>query len=308
MAREVRVSTIQLPMWKEGETPQEIKEINLKRIFTMLTTAGERGSDMAVFGEIANVRNLPFNEETLLKYADAVPGLLTDQLGEIAKRYSMNIIAPIIGLCDGKLRNVALAINRQGKIVGKYFKVHLPEPEVKAGIVPGEDFPVIPLDFGKVGVMICMDIEYPEGALILMLKGAEILFFPHVQSGWGEIDWEIRYRARAVDTGLYLVSACYGIRDEEAWRPGMMLGRSGIIGPDGGILAEASRYVEVLTREIDLDRKRVSNFHFGENCERTLAIMASRRPELYGELTETKHRDEALRRAKDLIAKLKKTA
>jgi len=111
-----------------------------------------------------------------------------------------------------------------------------------------------------------------------------------------------------VDTGLYLVSACYGIRDEEAWRPGMMLGRSGIIGPDGSILAEASRYVEALTREIDLDRKRISNFHFGENCERTLAVMASRRPELYGEFTQTKHRDEALRRAKDLIAKLKATS
>lgn len=190
MVRVVRVSTIQLPVWKEGETPREIKEINLKRIFSMLKTAGERNSDVAVFGEMGNSRNLPFNEETLLEYADAVPGPLTDHLGKIAKRHSMNVIAPIIGLCDGKLRNVALAINRQGKIVGKYFKVHLPEPEVKAGIVPGENFPVIPLDFGNVGVMICMDIEYPEGALILMLKGAEILFFPHVQSGWGEIDWE----------------------------------------------------------------------------------------------------------------------
>ncbi|MEM2935820.1 MAG: carbon-nitrogen hydrolase family protein [Candidatus Bathyarchaeia archaeon] len=295
MARVVRVTPIQLPVWKEGETLQEIKEVNLKRIFTMLKTAGERNSDVAVFGEIANVRNLPFNEESLLKYADSVPGLLTDQLGEIAKGYSMNIIAPILGLCNGKLRNVALAISRQGKIVGEYYKVHLPEPEVKAGIVPGEDFAVIPLDFGRVGVMICMDIEYPEVALCLMLRGAEIIFFPHVQSSWGEVDWEIRYRARAVDTGLYLVSACYGIRDEEAWRPGMMLGRSGIIGPDSSVLAEASRYVEVLTRDIDLDRKRISNFHFGENCERTLAVMASRRPELYGELTKTKHRDEALR-------------
>ena len=294
-------------MWKEGKTLREIKEKNLNRVLEMLMMAGERSSDVAVFGEIANILNLPFTKETMTEYADKVPGAFTDSICEVARSYSMNVIAPLMGWCNGTLRNVALIIDRDGKIVDRYYKVHLPKPEVEVGVVAGDEFTVTPLDFGRVGVMICMDIEYPESALSLMLKGAEIIFFPHVQSSWGEVDWEIRYRARAIDTGLYLVSASYGIRDDDAWRPGMMLGRSGVIGPDGSILAEASRYVEVLTREIDLDRKRISNFHFGgdELCERTLAIMASRRPEVYGELVKTEHRDRALEEAKRLIARLK---
>jgi len=280
-------------MWKEGETPEEIKAHNIRRVFEMLDAAGGRGSDVAVFGEYANVRHLPFDAEHLRKYGDPVPGALSERLGEAAERYSMNVVAPIVGLCDGKVRNTTLILDRKGTLVGQYFKAHLPAPEADAGIAAGEDIPVFELDFGQIGVMTCMDVEYPEHALTLMLRCAEMIFFPHVQSSWGEVDWEIRYRARAVDTGLYLVSACYGIRDEDGWRPGMMMGRSGIIGRDGAILAEASRYVEVLTREIDLDRKRISDFHFARPCDRTTAVMASRRPELYGDLVQARFRDEA---------------
>ncbi len=75
------------------------------------------------------------------------------------------------------------------------------------------------LDCCTVGIMTCMDIEYPEVAQVLMLHGAEILLFPHVQTGWSEVDWEVRYRARAIDTGLCLVSACFGYPEGE-WRPG----------------------------------------------------------------------------------------
>jgi predicted amidohydrolase len=215
----------------------------------------------------------------------------------MAKTYAMNLVAPIVGLCDGKLRNVALIINREGRLIGQYYKVHLPAPEAEWGIVAGADIPVFELDFGKIGVMTCMDIEYPEHTITLMLKGAQVIFFPHVQSSWGEVDWDIRYRARAIDTGLYLVSACYGYKEGE-WRPGMMLGRSGIIGPDGMILAEASRGVEVVTRQIDLAKKRITSFHFATNCDRTLAVMASRRPEVYGELVKPTYQERALARAK----------
>ncbi len=310
MSRKVKISTIQLPVWREGESPDEVKKNNIRRIIEMLNIAGERSSDVAIFGEIANIINLPFTKETMIKYADEVPGPLTEKICQVAREYSMNIIAPIMGWCDGKLRNVALIINREGNVQGRYYKVHLPKPESDVGVIPGDEFTVTKLDFGKVGVMICMDIEYPESAISLMLRGAEIIFFPHVQSSWGEIDWEIRYRARAIDTGLYLVSASYGIKDTDQWRPGMMLGRSGIIGPDGAILAEASRYVEVLTREIDLDRKRITNFHFGGNnlCERTLAVLASRRPETYGELVKTEYKDRALKKALQYIKFLKKKA
>jgi predicted amidohydrolase len=304
MSRPVRVSTIQLPARPLGETPEEKKLNNLRSILRHLEIAGKRHSDVAVYGESANHLGLPFDRENLAKYADPVPGPFEEEISRVARKHSMNIIAPLIGRVDGTLRNVALVIDRKGERVGMYFKTHLPAPEADAGIVQGEDLPVFQLDFGKVGVMICMDIEYPEVPLCLMLRGAEIIFFPHVQSSWGEVDWEMRYRSRAVDTGTYLVSACYGVGDEEAWMPGMMIGRSGIIGPDGMILAEASRYVEVLTRDVDLDRKRISNFHFARLCERSLAVRASRRPELYSLLCDPATRKEAQKEAKATIERL----
>jgi len=298
MSRVITVSAIQLASAKAGETHQEIKEHNLRRIEEGLNTAGERGSDVAIFGEYANVRHLPLDREHARDYADEVPGAVTDRIAHLARRHSMNILAPLVGLCDGRLRNVTVLIGRDGAIIGRYFKAHLPLPEAEWGFEPGEDIPVFDFDFGRVGVMTCMDIEYPEHALVLMLRGAEVIFFPHVQSGWGEIDWEIRYRARAIDTGLYIVSACYGVEKDEPWRPGMMVGRSSVIGPDGTIMADAGRWAGVLTTHLDLDCRRVSDFHFARLCERTLAIKASRRPELYAELTNSRTRDAAAAEAR----------
>jgi predicted amidohydrolase len=127
-----------------------------------------------------------------------------------------------------------------------------------------------------------------------MLKGAEILLFPHVQGSWGEIDWEIRYRARAVDTGLYVVAACYGY-PEGQWMPGMMI-RSGIVGRDGLILADIGRSIGVLTLDVDLAQKRVTQFFFEKKYDRTLAVAASRRPEIYGDLTDRRYKQNALQR------------
>lgn len=298
MSRIITVSAIQLPAAKAGDTPQEIKQHNLRRIEDGLAVAGERGSDVAIFGEYANARHLPLDNGQAREHADQVPGPVTERISQIARAHSMNILAPLVGMCDGKLRNVTVLIGRDGKIVGQYYKAHLPLPESEWGFAAGQDIPVFDFDFGRVGVMTCMDIEYPEHALVLMLRGAEVIFFPHVQSGWGEIDWEIRYRARAIDTGLYIVSACYGVDKGEAWQPGMMVGRSGVIGPDGTIIADAGRYAGVLTTQIDLDCGRITNFHFARMCERTVAVKASRRPELYGELTKSAPRDAALAEAR----------
>lgn len=297
MSSLITVSAIQLPAAKAGETPAEIKEQNLRRIEDGLAVAGERKSDVTLLGEYSNVRHLPLEDGGAKEHADAVPGPVTERIARAARRHSMNVLAPLLGTCDGVLRNVTVIFDRSGTIVGNYYKAHLPLPEVQWGIVAGDDIPTFDLDFGRVGVMTCMDIEYPEHALVLMLRGAQIMFFPHVQSGWGEIDWEIRYRARAVDTGLYLVSACYGVEKGEAWRPGMMIGRSGVIAPDGTVIADAGRMAGVVTTHIDLACGRVSDFHFARLCQRTLAVMASRRPELYGDLVNPAHRDRAVAEA-----------
>jgi predicted amidohydrolase len=126
-----------------------------------------------------------------------------------------------------------------------------------------------------------------------MLKGAEVLLFPHVQGSWGEVDWEVRYRARAIDTGLYVVSACYGYPEGD-WMPGKMIGRSSVIGRDGLILADIGRGIGVVTLDLDLEKKRRTEFFFSARLDRTLAVTASRRPEIYHDLVDDSSRRRAL--------------
>jgi len=164
----------------------------------------------------------------------------------------------VYGTHKGALSSYVVLLNRKGTIVGCYQKAHptLPEQENgDQGALICQSMSSIVL---KVGIMTCMDIEYPEVAQVLMLRGAEVLLFRTYQSTWGEIDWEIRYRARAIDTGLPVVSACYGYREGE-WLPGKMIGRTSVIGRDGLILADLGRAIDLLTYDLDLDDKRITN-------------------------------------------------
>jgi predicted amidohydrolase len=298
MPRIVRLSTAQLPTVIVGRSFKEKQASNRKHIYNMLKTAGERGSDLVLFGEYANLHHRMWSSDKKEYIADPIPGELTRAVARYAKKYNMNVALPLFGIFHGVLSSWVVLLNREGKIIGCYQKSHPTQPEQNNGIKAGNDLPVYDLNFGKVGIMTCMDIEYPEVAQILMLRGAEILLFPHVQGSWGEVDWEIRYRARAVDTGLYVVSACYGY-PEGQWMPGMMIGRSGIIGRDGLILADIGRSIGVLTLDVDLNQKRVTQFFFNEKYDRTLAVTASRRPEIYRDLVGASYKEKALRKIKD---------
>jgi predicted amidohydrolase len=295
MPKIVRVSTVQLATVIEGLSFQDRQNHNRQHIQTMLKIAGARQSDLVLFGEYANLPHHMGSSDQREYVADPVPGEFTRMVARYAKKYQMNVAMPMLGIYRGVLSSWVALFNRAGKIIGCYQKTHPTIWEQSIGIQAGDDLAVYQLDFGKAGIMTCMDIEYPEVAQILMLRGAEILLFPHVQGSWGEVDWEIRYRARAVDTGLYVVSACYGYPDGQ-WMPGMMIGRSGIVGRDGLIIADIGRSIGVLTHDIDLDHKRVTQFFFNEKYDRTLAVTASRRPEIYGDLVSSNYKEKALRK------------
>ena len=302
MKRMVRVSAVQLPTVIEGTSFEAKQKRNLQTILNALKTAGRRKSDLVLFGEYANLHHRTWSSDLTEYRPDTIPGTLTKAVAGAAKQLRMNVVIPMFGVYKKKLSSFAVVIDRRGRIVGCYQKTHPTVPEQAMGIKAGDEFPVYALDCGKIGIMTCMDIEYPEVAQIYMLKGAEILLFPHVQSSWGEVDWEIRYRSRAVDTGLPVVSACYGYPEGE-WKSGMMIGRSSLIGRDGLVLADIGRAIGVLTVDIDLETKRLTPFYFNENLDRTLAVTASRRPEIYKELVSLHHKKKALRLVKKLPQK-----
>lgn len=299
MSRFIRLSLAQLPTIIPGRSFSDKQKKNRRHIQAQLKIAGTRQSDLVLFGEYANLYHRTWSSDKREYVPDPIPGDVTRAVARDAKKYQMNVAMPMFGIYQGVLSSWVVLFNRAGKIIGCYQKTHPTQPEQNNGIQAGNDLTVYELDFGKVGIMTCMDIEYPEVAQILMLRGAEILLFPHVQGSWGEVDWEIRYRARAVDTGLYVASACYGYPDGQ-WMPGMMIGRSSIVGRDGLIVADIGRSIGVLTHDLDLAQKRVTQFFFNEKYDRTLAVTASRRPEIYGDLVESVHKEKALQKLEKL--------
>jgi predicted amidohydrolase len=292
MTRSVRVSALQLSAVIAGRTPAERRRANLREIQQLLRVAGQRRSDLVLAGEYVSLYHRTWSTDPAEYLPEKIPGPFTRAVAVLARRYAMNVVLPVFGTYRGVLSSWAVVIDRKGRIPYCYQKSHPTSHEQRLGIRAGADLPVFPLDCARIGIMICMDIEYPEVAQTLMLRGADILLFPHVQGSWGEPDWEVRYRARAVDTGLYLLSACYGYAEGE-WTPGKMIGRTSVVGRDGLILADMGRGVGVLTHDLDLERGRVTEFYFEQKLPRTLAVRASRRPELYGDLADTRLRDMA---------------
>ena len=304
MNSQIRISAAQLPTVVDGSSFAEKQRNNLGHVMEMLETAGTRKSDLVLFGEYANLHHRTWSDDRREYVADPIPGSFTKAVGEMARKFRMNVVMPVFGTFRGALSSWVVLFDRKGKIAGCYQKAHPTIPEQNAGIVAGKDLPVYKLDCVRVGIMTCMDIEYPEVAQVLLLKGAQLLLFPHVQGTWGEVDWEIRYRARAIDTGLPIVSACYGFPEGE-WMPGKMIGRSSVIGRDGLVLADIGRKIGVLTCDLDLSAGRVTPFFFNEPIDRSLAVSASRRPELYSVLVDEEVRNKALRQA-EKIRKQKK--
>jgi predicted amidohydrolase len=239
-----------------------------------------------VFNSFGLPRDVPLQEG-----ADELDGAFVTTVRELAAEQEIAIVLPIDASIDGKIWNCAVVIDARGEIAGIYRKVHLTRSEMALGRSAGSDFPVfdVPVREGKtirVGVQICHDNSFVESARCLALAGAEVICWPHVQSGWGDVVWDITLRSRAIDNGVWLLSSCFAVRGDAAWRPGMMVGRSGLVAPDGTVLADAGRDVGVATATIDLDQPRlVHSWSVNEDLPFVDELRKDRRPDAYHAIT-----------------------
>ncbi len=247
-----------------------------------------QGVDLICLPETFPVIGAKKDADSIFELADAEDGQLATQLCQFARKNRVNVIAPVLGRYGDTLRNVAWVISRQGDWIGRYFKVHPTTGERRRGIVPGDDWPVFELDFGRVGVMTCIDNDYPESARCLALNGAEVICWPHVETAWGDVGWDITLRSRAIDNSVYLLSACCGVARDKAWRPGMPMGRSGLVGPDGIVLVDGGRFPGVAACTVDLDNVLLKHdfMSMGDHDFR-VAMQENRRPDTYAPLTRT---------------------
>jgi predicted amidohydrolase len=196
------------------------------------SVAPQHHPDVIVLGEMINRVGASGRPDA---HAEAIPGPTTEQLAQRARRYRSWIAFSIVERDGPDLFNTAVLLDRDGRIAGTYRKVQLPFEELSLGIAPGDSFPVFATDFGTVGMMICHDASFPEAARELALKGAEMILMPI----WG--GRETLVRARAVETGTYVVTSGYNYPSE-------------IISPIGEILAAAplDQGPAVAVAEIDL--------------------------------------------------------
>jgi N-carbamoylputrescine amidase len=218
--------------------------------------------------------------------AEAIPGgPITTLMQETARKHGMVLIVPIYEeAMTGVYYNTAVVIDGDGKILGKYRKNHIPEiPPAfteKFYFKPGNlGYPVFETGYGKVGVYICYDRHFPEGARLLGLNGADIIFNPSATiEGVSKYLWELEQPAHAVANG-YFVGAINRVGLEEPFRSGKFYGSSYFCNPRGKIIAQASPDKdELLVADLDLDEVR--------QVRNAWQFFRDRRPETYGDMVK----------------------
>ncbi len=258
MKRPLTLAAVQLPSELPAKSNATRQRANFDTAGHYLKEAGQRGADIACLGEIFNAVGINLtkrNARALVRHSEEEA---LRRFAPIAKKHRMAIIAPILTVRENLVRNIALFIGPNGKPLGAYTKVHCIENEKDFGVIPGDDWPVFKIKGANVGVQICHDNSFPESARCLTLNGADIIFWPHLMSGWGGEFMDILMRAPSIHNGVHHVPVSYGCPPDRSWMPGMMLGRSSIIGPDATILADAGRYPGMALTTIDLAAPRIA--------------------------------------------------
>ncbi|HIT18395.1 MAG TPA: hypothetical protein IAB57_02130 [Candidatus Fimivivens faecavium] len=213
--------------------------------------------------------------------AQSIPGPYTDAMADLAKKLHVNLIPGSMTETggNGKVRNTAVFINREGEILGRYTKIHLFDAlghEESEHAEAGDRVCVLDTDFGRIGIQICYDIRFPELARTQVLGGADILFvmacFPGGDALPPRTDhWDLLIDAMALQNQTWVCAANqYGSICGGREHP---FGRSRITDPWGTPVAVAGNHKDIILARLDLD--------FAETCKRSIGGFLNRRAELY---------------------------
>lgn len=238
MPRNVRVVTMAL-----GGRRQPTVEANRWMVMDLLDQACAERPDVVCLPETFTTVGM---RGPAADAAEPVPGPTTDAAAERARRHRTYVVCPVLRAAEGRVFNSAVFLDRQGQVAGVYDKVH-PVTTVHrrtarfdGGCTPGEGFPVLDLDFGRVGAQICFDLGFPEGWAALEDGGAELVFWPSAYDGGFHL------RAMAYLHHYYLASA-------------VTSGHAYVISPLGEVLERGGGFRPIAARTVDLDY-RVCHF------------------------------------------------
>jgi N-carbamoylputrescine amidase len=285
MARKIKSGLIQMSIAKtEGDgTIEEIKEANIQKHIPYIEKAGEQGVQILCLQEIFSTPYFcPGQDSAWYDSAEPVPGPTVERMAEYAAKYQMVIIVPIFEKEQaGFLYNTAAVIDADGTYLGKYRKNHIPHTNgfwEKFFFRPGNmGYPVFETAYCRVGVYICYDRHFPEGARALGINGAEIVYNPSATvAGLSQYLWKLEQPAHAAANG-YFMGCINRVGTEAPWNIGQFYGSSYFVDPRGQIIAEASETEdELLVTEFDLDMI--------DEVRSTWQFYRDRRPDSYDEL------------------------
>ena len=286
MTHLVRAGLIQMaqPEGAQDMTPTAIRDKMIEAHLKVIDEAGAKGVQVLCMQELFyGPYFCPSQDTKWYSITEAVPdGPTTRLMQEYAKKHNMVIVVPLYEReIRGVYYNTAAVIDADGKYLGKYRKTHIPQVSgfwEKFFFRPGNlGYPVFDTAVGKVGVYICYDRHFPEGARALGLNGAEIVFNPSATvAGLSEYLWELEQPAHAAANG-YFVGAINRVGVEKPWEIGKFYGQSYFVNPKGQILAKASRdNDELLVHDLNLDEI--------DETRDLWQFYRDRRPDAYGDL------------------------
>lgn len=287
MARMIKSGLIQMSLDKtEGEgTIAEIMEAMILKHIPFIEDAGKQRVQILCLQEIFSTPYFCQGQDPKwYASAETVPGPTTERLAEYAKKYQMVIIVPIYEQEQpGVLYNTAAIIDADGTYLGKYRKNHIPHTSgfwEKFFFKPGNlGYPVFDTRYARIGVYICYDRHFPEGARIFGLNGAEIVYNPSATvAGLSQYLWKLEQPAHAAANG-YFMGCINRVGEEKPWNLGKFYGSSYFVDPRGQIFAQASEDKdELLVADFDLDMIN--------EVRSTWQFYRDRRPETYEKITE----------------------
>ncbi len=265
--RNVRIGTTSFLV---DDLPHTVEQ-NRERATGYIRSASERGCDVILLPEMVATVNVPSGEIT----PEPTDGPTLERFAREARECGVNVIGTWYCEEEGRIYNQTTLIDRRGDVVGRYRKVQ-PTAREAERVTSGNELPVFDLDFGRVAVMICLEIYFPEIPRIYAHKGAEILFWPTVTLGPTQEGLLAQATSRAIDNGLVIVESNLAV--EQPYAP--YIGRSRpatarIIDSAGDILAATGRRHGVAVADIDLDETRLTSTcvlirepdHFREDME-----------------------------------------
>ena len=251
---------------------------NVRTVKTYLEKIKDENPDFVILPEMFCC---PYQTENFPIYAEEEGGPIWQQLSAYAKQYGVYLIGGSMPEKDaeGNVYNTCYVFDREGKQIGKHRKVHLFDIDVKGGqtfkesdtLTAGDSDTVFDTEFGKIGVMLCFDIRFPELSRMMVNDGAKVIFVPAAfNMTTGPAHWELSFRTRALDNQIYMVG-CAPARDVSAGY--ISWGHSIVTDPWGRVIDMLDEKKGILLAELDMD--------YEEQVREELPLLKSRRKDIY---------------------------